>query len=151
MTDILSLYNPANAAALTEEQIAAMQLLTTAEIRQLAIAYPNKAFHNAYLLIVDRNVDIKKQPPSATSFENLYNLRAKHGLENWVAYNFRTNFKRNVLQPVAKQEVGRVLDLSDTELMSLPGFKTAPTIEGQPDIVDAGKEIQVKKINKKKQ
>lgn len=149
MNELIKLYNPANSDALTSEQVEAMQHLTTDEIKMLARAFPNTAFQNAYLLIIDKNVDIRKQPPTATSWENLYNLHSRHGLTNWVAYNYRRNIKRVALIPEPIGEVGPVLDLSDTELISLPGFKTAPTTD-RNELFDFDRKIELKKIRKTK-
>jgi len=151
MSDIVKLYNPANAAALTAAEIENLQYLTTDEIKELATAYPNGAYQNAYLLIIDTTKDRVRQIPAASSFQNLYNLRAKHGLVNFVIQNFRTNYSRKTIQPVAKGKPGPVLDLSDTELMSLPGFKTLPEINQDPVTVSPVGQVQVKKIKKVKQ
>ena len=150
MSDIVKLYNPANADALTAADIDNLQHLTTDQIRELAVAYPNSAYQNAYLLIVDKTKDARSQSPSATSFENLYNLHAKHGLVNYVAFNFRRNFRRAPVVSVPKGQPGPVMDLSDTELMSLPGFKVLPAIDTDPVIIDEGKSVKVTKVKKEK-
>ncbi len=128
MSDLITTYNPANADTLTKEQIFKMQELTSAEIKELAAAYPNGATNRAYLLIIDKRQPVEKQLPSLSTFQNLWNLREKNGLRNYVAYQFRGNYK-----PVTGTKQGssvrpkrtEVVDLADTDLMNLPGFKTA--------------------------
>src|SRR6478735_9235127 len=123
MTDVVKLYNPANAASLTPEQIEGLKNLTTDEIGQLAKAYPNGSFQRAYLLIVDGSKPVAKQLPTLSTFQNLYNLRVKNGLKDFVAIAFKGQYKPVTSVPVrAKRQ--EVLDLSDTELLTLPGFKT---------------------------
>jgi hypothetical protein len=123
MTDVVKLYNPANAASLTSEQIEGLRTLTTEEIGQLAKAYPNGSIQRAYLLIVDGSKPVAKQLPTLSTFQNLYNLRVKNGFKDHVAIAFKGQYKPVTAVPVrAKRQ--EVLDLSDTELLTLPGFKT---------------------------
>lgn len=127
MTDLVKLYNPANADALTQEQIFALQKLTSPEIKELAIAYPNMVMQRAYLLIIDGKKPVEKQLPQLSTFENLWNLREKNGLRQYVAYGFKGSVKpRQVVNRAGSIRPRRseVLDLSDTELLILPGFKT---------------------------
>lgn len=121
MSDILKLYNPANAAALTPEQVEGLQKLTTQELGQLAKAYPNGS--GAYLLIVDGSKPASKQLPTLSTFQNLYNLRVKNGMSHYVAFAFKGNYKPQSVAPTRAKR-SEVVDLSDTELLSLPGFKT---------------------------
>lgn len=122
MSEIIKTFNPANAASLTHQQLNDLQNLTTDQIKELARAYPNGSFSRAYLLIVDRT-NTKRQLPTLSTFEHLLNIRTKNGLQNYVAVGFRGNYK-----PVSVVQNGQrkreVLDLSDTELLTLPGFKT---------------------------
>jgi hypothetical protein len=122
MIDVVKLYNPANAASLTPEQIEGLRNLTTDELKQLAQAYPNGSIQRAYLLIVDGSKPATKQLPSLSTFQNLYNLRTKNGLKDYVAVAFKGAYKP-VAQPTSRPK-REVLDLSDQELLSLPGFKT---------------------------
>lgn len=138
MHDLVKLYNPANSATLTPEQVSGLQSLTSAEIKELAIAYPNMTMRRAYLLIVNSKLPVEKQLPSLCTFENLWNLREKNGLRNYVAFQFTGNYK--AVQAPAKARRTEVKDLSDVELMSLPGFKTK-------DINHAAQNVEVKKIN----
>lgn len=128
MTDLVKLYNPANAASLTPEQVASMQNLTSDEIKELASAYPNATMQRAYLLIIDKSKQVDKQLPALSSFQNLWNLRERNGLKNYVAYNFRGNYKEKSIIINNRQKRSEVLDLSDTELLTLPGFKTMNSI-----------------------
>lgn len=131
MSDIVKLYNPASAASLTPEQIDGLQKLTSEQIKELALAYPNISMNRAYLLIIDGSKDVNKQIPALSSFENLRNLREKNGLKTYVAYSFRGVYKPRVVA-TSKPKRSEVLDLSDAELMNLPGFKAAQErIEGQ--------------------
>lgn len=127
MTDIVKTYNPANAASLTTEQISELQKLTSAQIKELAKAYPNSTMTRAYLLIIDSTKPIEKQLPSLSTFENLYNLRERNAQRQYVAYAFRQGYKPVRVTPVRVKKI-EVLDLSDVELKSLPGFKTASEV-----------------------
>lgn len=123
MTDLVKLYNPANASSLTPEEVHGLQQLTLDQIKELALAYPNSIMQQAYLLIIDSTKAVDKQIANLSTFENLYNLIARNGLKQWVAFNFKTNFRPRNISPInhGKKEVR---DLSDVELMSLPGFRT---------------------------
>ncbi len=142
MTDLIKLYNPANAGSLTPDQIAGLQQLTSTEIKQLAEAYPNMTMNRAYLLIIDGTKPADKQLPALSTFENLYNLREKNGQRNYVAYSFRGVYKPTPAAPVRARRT-ELLDLSDTELMVLPGFKAAK--ENIP-----GEKVYVSKVKKDK-
>lgn len=139
MTDIIKLYNPANAAALTSEQIEGLRKLTSEQIKELAKAYPNGTSN--YLLIIDGTSKNKNQLPTLSTFQNLWNLREKNGLRNFVAYGFRGSYKAKPVLMNGKPKKSEVLDLSDTELMTLPGFK----IKGEPKVETDVKVIKVKK------
>jgi len=140
MNDIVKLYNPANAASLTPEDLKALQSLSSAEIKELALAYPNSVMQRGYLLIIDGSKPVEKQLPSLSSFENLWNLREKNGFRNFVAYGFK-----GVVKPVQTlRSKTQVLDLSEQELMTLPGFKTE-------DKEIPSEEVTVKKVRKTKQ
>jgi hypothetical protein len=123
MIDIVKLYNPANAASLTPEQIEGLKFLSDDELKQLAMAYPNKIMVTAYLLIIDKSKPVEKQIPNLNTFEGLYSLRARNGLKNYVAFNFKANYKPRNISPVKPRKT-EVKDLTDTELLHLPGFKT---------------------------
>lgn len=133
MSDLVKLYNPANASALSEEDILGLRNLTSPQIKELANAYPNLTMQRAYLLIVDGSKAVDKQIPNLSTFENLWNLREKNGQKRYVAYNFRGNYKP---KHVTATRINRreVIDLSDEELRTLPGFKT-PTENFPPQDV----------------
>lgn len=146
--ELVKLYNPANAASLTPEQIQGLQQLTSTEIKELAIAYPNATMQRAFLLIIDSTKPVHKQLPSLSSFENLWNLRERNGMRNYVAYQFKGNYKPANIMPSKNRKV-EVVDLSNEELMILPGFKKPiPTTEDkkQPenDLV-----VKTKKVSRK--
>lgn len=141
MTDLVKLYNPANSASLTEEQILGLQNLNSTELKELAIAYPNMTMNRAYLLIIDGSKPAENQLPTLSTFENLWNLRERNGLKDYVAFNFKGAYRPTPAMTNVKVKRQEVLDLSETELMSLPGFKTANTSH-------APQEVLVKKINK---
>lgn len=141
MTDIVKLYNPANAASLTPEEIQGLQSLTSAQIKELAVAFPNMVMQRAYLLIIDSRKPVDKQLPTLSTFENLWNLREKNGQRFFVAYNFKGAYKAKTILPVRPNRT-QVVDLSDVELMSLPGFKA------QGKEVTKPATVQVKKIVK---
>jgi hypothetical protein len=143
MTDIVKLYNPANAATLSPQELAEMQSLTSAQIKELSLAYPNGMFNRNYLLIIDSGKQIEKQLPSLSSWGSLYNLREKNGQRKWVAYGFVGSKQPRVI--IQQSKVNRtkmqVVDLADAELMSLPGFKTSNS-------QIPATQVPVKKINK---
>lgn len=141
MSDLVKLYNPANSGALTQEQIEGLQKLTSAEIKELAQAYPNGS--TGYLLIVDSRKEISKQLPTLSTFQNLYNLRERNGQKHFVAYNFKGNYKPVTVLPTKARKT-EVRDLSDEELLTLPGFKAAAEKFPEETVV-------VKKIRKKKE
>lgn len=146
MTDLVKLYNPANASALTSEQILGLQKLTSEQIKELATAYPNMTMQRAYLLIIDGSKPPDKQLPTLSSFENLWNLREKNGQRKIVAYNFKGNYKSKAGSVPVRAARREVRDLSDEELLTLPGFKTADqnheSIQAKVTKVKPSKEIQ---------
>lgn len=143
MSNLVKLYNPANADILTSDELAGLQNLTSDEIKELAIAYPNRTMQKAFLLIIDSSKPVNKQLAALSTFENLWNLREKNGLRKFVAYGFKGSYKQVTTrsQNISSKKK-EVLDLSETELLSLPGFKTAD-IETKPE------EVPVKKISRK--
>lgn len=141
MTDLVKLYNPANASALTPEQVAGLQTLNSQQIKELALAYPNMTMQRAYLLIIDSSKPVNKQVPNLSTFENLWNLREKNGLRKYVAFSFKGTYKQRAVAP-ARPRKSEVIDLSETELLTLPGFKTLNTVTEE-------KKVRVTKLNKK--
>lgn len=155
MSDLVKIYNPANAGSLSPEQLQGLQELTSSEIRELATAYPNATMQRAYLLIIDKTKPIHKQLPALSSFENLYNLRERNGLRNYVPYAFRSNYKPAQINPRSKKV--EIVDLSDTELMVLPGFKKAlPTLPTAAETIaelskpENGLQVEIKKVKRTK-
>ncbi len=148
MSDIVKLYNPANAASLTPEQLEGLKQLTNAQIKELAQAYPNLTMARAYLLII--NTKQKNPLPQLSTFENLYNLRVKNNQSQYVANGYKGIYKTTSVKRTAKQEF---LDLSDSELMSLPGFKTAEAVgvHGSPIQPTEIKPEKVKIVRVKKE
>lgn len=142
MSDLVKLYNPANAGSLTPEQIEGLQKLNSAEIKELARAYPNAVMQRAFLIIIDSTKPVEKQLPALSTFENLYNLRERNGQKSYVAFAFRGSYKPVRITPVRAKKV-EVLDLSDVELKELPGFKTATEVIPEET-------VQVKKVKKQK-
>jgi hypothetical protein len=143
MTDLVKLYNPANASALSKEEVDGLQKLNSTQIRELAQAYPNQTMQRAYLLIIDSKLPANRQIPAMSSFENLYNLREKNGMRQYVAFAFKGNYKPT--QVVTTKKNVQIVDLSDTELMHLPGFKKPIPQEGAGDM-----EIKVTKVKRTK-
>lgn len=141
MSDLVKLYNPANAASLTPEQIEGLQKLTSTEIKELATAYPNRIFNRSYLLIKNTKdrIPIDKQLASLSTFENLYNLITKNNFTGYVAVGFKGHPQQRITN--VKPKKSQVIDLSETELLTLPGFKTANTVEPPS-------EVQVTKVKK---
>lgn len=122
MSEIVKIYNPANSDSLTSEQVQGLQSLTDDQLKELSKAYPNTAFSRAYILIIDKNKPIEKQIPNLSTFENLYNLRTRNGQKQYVAYAFRGGYKPTTVKPV-KPKKTEVVDLTDVELMELPGLR----------------------------
>lgn len=151
MTDLVKLYNPANAAALTPEQIQGLQNLTSPQIKELALAYPNMTMQQAYLLIIDSKSKLPKerQLPTLSTFENLWNLREKNGLRNFVASAFKGAVKPKAIQPTRPRK-SEVLDLSDVELMTLPGFKVKDSVIPENVIEIPAEVVTVTKVKKTK-
>lgn len=147
MTDFLKIYKPENAAALTPEQIEGIRNLTTEEIKQLAKAYPNERYPRAYLLIIDTKskIPIEKQLPSLSTWENLYNLITKNNLK-FVAVGFRGQVKQTVRSSNVRPRRSEVVDLSDAELMDLPGF-TLPRKNGGVEVIEP-EVVQVAKVKR---
>ena len=97
----------------------------------------------AYLLIIDTRKSPDKQLPTLSSFENLYNLRTKNNMKSYVAYNFKGYKAPNKLVTNKGKSVKKkveVLDLSDAELLTLPGFKSIP-IASEP-VKKVGKSVK---------
>lgn len=145
MTDIVKLYNPANASALTPDELLGLQALDSNQIKELAQAYPNMTMQRPYLLIIDSRKPADKQLPNLSTFENLWNLREKNAQRWFVAYSFRGVYKTNNILPVKPRRT-EVVDLSDQELMSLPGFKqptgTSTTAINQVETVPVTKVVK---------
>lgn len=143
-TDLIKLYNPANAAALTPEELEGLQHLTSTEIKELALAYPNQTMQRAFLLIIDHKLPVHKQIPALSSFENLYNLRERNGQRQYVAYQFKGNYKPTQVS-TGKYKKVQIVDLSETELLHLPGFKKPIPEDGGGD-----QTVQVTKVKRTK-
>lgn len=131
MEDIVKLFNPANAEALTEEQLSSLQGLTYEELKQLAQAYPNQASGNTYLVLKDKTVGDGKQLNPVSTWANLFNLH-KIGQTQFVAAGFSKNFKK---PKEVKQ--GPVQDLTseeaNQELANLKApVETAPVQKLEP-------------------
>lgn len=122
MSEIVKLYNPANSGSLTPEQVAGLQTLTDDQLKELKAVYPNSSISRAYLLIIDKTKPPEKQLPSLSTFENLYNLRVKNGQKQWVAYAYKGSYKPTTITPVKARRT-EVRDMTDVELMELPGLK----------------------------
>lgn len=140
MSDIVKLYNPANAAALTPDQVAGLQKLTDSELKELAKAYPNSSFTKNYLLIINTKKNLNNHLPVLSSFQSLYNLRNLNGMKSYVAFGFKgvTKVNKPVMQKGNQRKKVEVVDLSDAELLTLPGFKSIPITE-----------VKVKRLGKK--
>ncbi len=155
MSDLVKLYNPANAGTLTPEQLHGLQELSSTQIRELATAYPNATMQRPYLLIIDKTKPVHKQLPALSSFENLYNLRERNNMKQYVPFAFRSNYKPAQVNPRAKKV--EIVDLSDTELMVLPGFKK-PVPEIKKEVISVpvtnksenDLEVKVTKVKRQK-
>jgi hypothetical protein len=88
--ELISKYNPANAANLTAEDLEGMRALTDDQLGVLAKAFPNEPSRKPYLLLYDNRVKPEKQiwPPS--TWQNLYNVRKFANQKNLLPYTFRS-------------------------------------------------------------
>lgn len=133
-----SIYAPQNSKQLSEEQIAAMQVLTLEELKELAAAYPNQATQIPYLVMKDTNKKDKDQTNPLATWQNLYEIR-KMGLKNFVAISFKNIFHKeaNVVKTAPVQ------DLTNQEakegLKAIPGglsgnVKSSPVLSANSQI-----------------
>lgn len=130
MSNVIEVYNPANAANLTDEQKAAMASLTKEEVKALAKAYPNQPHSNNYLLLFDKRLPADRQLYQVSSWQNLNQLWDIAQLQ-FVPFGFRGV---DVQQPtVAAPKPVEVpakttVDLSKEDAASAEGLKK----EGEP-------------------
>lgn len=137
--ELIAIYNPANAASLTPEQITAMQSLDNAQICALAKAYPNRPRGNAYLVLYDTDLPQNKQLFSLSTWQNLCNLRSKMSKKNFVPFTFRNLFVQTTgsvarssnSQPATKQ----VVDISTAEVATALS-QAAATNTGNKGVVE---------------
>ena len=73
--EIIALYNPSNAKALTDVQIHDMQNLPDEIIGALAHAYPNQSRNNNYLVLMNKNLAMDKQVYQLSTWPNLKSQR----------------------------------------------------------------------------
>lgn len=106
---VVEIYNPANAASLTPEEVAAMQLLTKEEIALLAKEYPNKPSGGTYLVLFDTKKKMTDQLFSRSTWQNLNNLN-KQGVTNFKALSFSSIFSKG--KSAVKQKIAPVQDLT---------------------------------------
>lgn len=118
----IEMYNPANAANLTPEEIAAMQNFTDAELKELATRYPNSGRTDAYLVLKD--LQAKSQIYPVSTWVNLYNLRALNKKTNYVPYTFKSLFVKRSVSNVAVSN--NVQDLTQQEIEGAAGIRRTP-------------------------
>lgn len=97
MDNFIDKYNPANVRNLTESDIEAMSSLTIEEINALATSYPNSATHNGYLVLFDKNKELKDQTYQISTWQNLASL-FKLNVKNFIPYSFYSLLKRNTIK-----------------------------------------------------
>lgn len=114
--EVIQKFNPANAGNLTDDDIAAMRLLSDDQISALAKAYPNDPHGKPYLLLFDTALADKKQVYQPSTWQNLNNLRKYSNLKKFMPYTFRSLFivakKAPALRSIGKPNTGQVVDLS---------------------------------------
>jgi hypothetical protein len=138
--NILEIYNPANAASLTDEQITAMRSLSVEQIAELAKAYPNGPTGNSYLRLHDKNLADDKQIYPLSTWQNLHNL---HKISN---FNFTPiSFTKNYVAPVLTMTNNvppRTKDLADADVAGAEGLKKADENK-VPEVVKEATETKV--------
>lgn len=88
MKDFLEKLNPANAKALSENEIAEAQTLTIEQIGQLAEKYPNKRYANNYLRLRNKRLPNEQQSFPLSSWQNLYSLVKGAGQSQFCFHSF---------------------------------------------------------------
>lgn len=133
MQDIIDLYNPANAANLSIEEIEAMQHLSDAEIAALSAAYPNQPTRNAYLRYYIKNEKPEQQRYPLGTWKNLHSLR-KMGRSEIVPFGFVKSPYLPVAQKAAKVSgvPARVVDLGADEVFV--GLKKSDTANENTEV-----------------
>lgn len=104
----VSTYNPATFGSLSDEDKAAMQNLTAAEIADLAKAYPNTANGKTYIVLKDKNKKDSEQLFAPSTWHNLAELH-RLGQKQWVAYGPAKGFKPTAVK------TGPIQDLTNQE------------------------------------
>jgi hypothetical protein len=119
----VDLYNPRNAAELTEEELEAMKTFTREQVEELARKYPNTGTGRPYLLLYDTRKDPAKQIYPRSTWTNLLGLW-RMGQKTFIPWTFASRFKKGVN---VKSNVAPVQDLTKEEARrELQGIK-APT------------------------
>jgi hypothetical protein len=86
--ELVTKFNPANAANLTPEDLAILRDLNDAQITVLAQAYPNQPTRRAYLILYDQNLPLNKQFYHLSTWQNLNNVRKFANRKNLIPWTF---------------------------------------------------------------
>lgn len=130
--DFVKLYNPKNAKSLTQEQIDAMMDLSDEQIKTLAEAYPNSYMSGTYLILYDKNLSSKKnQMGSLGTWQNLYNLRSKGMMKNYLPWTFRELWRGGNTNKIVRQPSSIPMtspqDITNAEIAKAAGIvRSAP-------------------------
>lgn len=114
----LSIFNPAHANGLTDEQIISMQSLSHEQVKELAKLFPNRGINTAYLVLKDKNKTDAEQLNPLSTWENLHNLH-RAGLKHFTAVGFRDRFQSTI----SKAETAPLLDLTEEDIKEAQGLK----------------------------
>lgn len=132
--ELIQKFNPANAANLTQEDIALMRTLSDDQIGVLAKAYPNDPMGRPYLLLYDTTLGEKKQIYQPSTWQNLNNVRRYSNQKKFMPFTFRSLFivpkKAPSLRVPSRPVPGQVVDLSARDAAALlrqTGNQTAAT------------------------
>lgn len=109
--EFVDLYNPRNAAELTQEELDAMKGFTKEQLQELARKYPNTGTGKPYLLLYNTKLPVEKQTYAPSTYQNLLGLW-KQGLKNFVIFTFASRRQKGQF---AKATVAPVQDLTNDE------------------------------------
>lgn len=136
MSDLIQLYNPQNARALSSKEIEAMQHFSNEQIEELAKAYPNQPRGNNYLVLINTQLPANEQVYQLSTWQNLAALR-RLNQGHFSAYSFNTVFNNKDTPKVGVSLPAKVVDLSSADLSQAQGFKPSD-VRTDPAITTVG-------------
>lgn len=129
--EMLYRLNPDNVKTFNDDDVTFLKNISDEDLKQLAIAYPNKASRNNYLVLTN-NALAKgaKQLYPLSTYENLFNIRTKYNQKSFSIFDIRVKFVNTTT--AQKTTVAPAQDLSQKELKSADGIKQG-TAQPAPD------------------